>query len=338
MQPPLVTIVTAVYDRASFLGETISSIVTQDYPRVEYVLLDDGSNDDSLKIIKESAAKHPMIRFDYHKNIGETRTVNKGLAMARGEIIAVVSSDDPLLPGAIKGAVEVLTQNPEALVAYPDWYLIDEQSRILKQCRTVDYSYLNMIRWHHCIPGPGAFFRRSLVDRLEGRDEQFRYVADFDFWLRAGLFGSFVRIPRTLATFRWHPGGASSREQGLSMAEEHIRLITKIYSIPNLKDDVLAVRKEAFSSAYHEAAVVLGDKELDTKKEFFLRAMTLCPSTYLRNVSRLSEPLALILLGPRGYLTARRMYSGFHRKRIKRGEEVPSAGRPRKVLSGMHLL
>ena len=168
--PPLVTIITPVFNRASFLLETISSVVTQDYPRVEYILLDDGSSDDSLRIIRESAAKNPMIRYDRHENMGETRTVNKGFLLAKGDIIAVVNSDDPILPGAISAAVDLMLRKPEILIVYPDWYLIDEQGRTMEYRRTPDFSYVDMLRRHYCIPGPGTFFRKSLVDRLGGRD------------------------------------------------------------------------------------------------------------------------------------------------------------------------
>lgn len=319
---PLVTVITPTYNRASFLDETISSVLGQEYPHLEYLILDDGSTDNTEEIVQKYLGK---ARYENHANMGETRTVNKGLKMARGEIIVVVNSDDPLLPGAITDAVEVLTQNRDALVAYPDWYLIDEQSRILQRRKTFDYDYVSMVKWHCCLPGPGTFFRRSLVDQLRGRDEQFRYVADFDFWLRAGLIGPFVRIPRTLATFRWHSDGASSSKQGLSMAEEHIRLVDKIYSIPGLKEDVLAVRKKAFSSAYHEAAVVLGDTELARKKEYFLRAIALSPPSYLLRWSRLAEPIVLILLGRNIYPSVRRTYSKLHRK-VMRSGKVKSIG------------
>ena len=149
-----------------------------------------------------------------------------------------------------------MTHRPEILVAYPDWYIIDGKGRRLGHRITPEYDYVHMVKWHECIPGPGAFFRKSVVERLGGRDERFRYVSDFDFWLRAGLLGPFARIPRTLATFRWHSGGASSKEQGTSMAEEHIRLIDKIYSIPALPKEIVAIRAEAYSNAYYEAAVV----------------------------------------------------------------------------------
>ena len=98
-QLPLVSIITPAYNRQSLIEETILSVIGQDYPNLEYLVLDDGSSDDTLSVIKKYA-KH--LRYDAHPNMGETRTVNKGFTMARGEILAVVNSDDPLLPGAVR--------------------------------------------------------------------------------------------------------------------------------------------------------------------------------------------------------------------------------------------
>jgi hypothetical protein len=229
--------------------------------------------------------------------------------MVRGEILAVVNSDDPLLPGAVRAAADLMVQRPEILVTYPDWYIIDGRGRRVGHRSTPEYDYVNMLKRHYCMPGPGAFFRRSVVERLGGRDEQFRYVADFDFWLRAGLLGSFARIPRPLATFRWHSGGASSKEQGTSMAEEHVRLVEKIYSMPDLPEPVLKVKNEAFSSAYYEAAVSLGAQALDIKRGYYRRAVALYPWKYFCHEKlSLAESLVLMLLGGHVYLAARKLF------------------------------
>ncbi len=317
--PPLVTIITPVFNRSSFLRETILSVVNQDYPRVEYLLLDDGSSDDSLKIMTEFAAKHPIIALDSHENMGETRTVNKGFSMARGEIIGVVNSDDPLLPGAISAAADLLSQKPEVVGVYPDWLLIDERGSTMQYRRVPEYSYINMLKWHHCMPGPGTFFRRSLVEQLGGRDEKFKYVADFDFWLQAGLVGPLARNPKTLATFRWHSDGISSKEQGLLMAQEHIRLMDKLYAGSNVTREMAAVKRQAYSSAYYEAAIVLGDTDLRLKRHYFARALGLAPATYLLKCrSKLPEPLVLILLGMSAYSCIKDLYRSIYRRRQER--------------------
>ncbi len=275
---PLVTVITPAYNRADYLEEVIRSVLAQDYPELEYIVLDDGSTDGTPEILKRYLGR---IVAESHPNMGETRTVNKGFRMARGEIVGVVNSDDPILPGAIRRAVETLQSDQDLLVAYPDWKMIDGQGEIVERIRTHEYAYLDMLRWHHCVPGPGAFFRREVVERLEGRDPQFRYIADFDFWLRAGLLGPFRRIPETLATFRLHTGGATSSGKGTQMAEEHTRLVKKIFELPDLPEAVKAVRREAFSSAYYIGGCVCGDEPSLTRKRYFLLALLNCPTKYL---------------------------------------------------------
>jgi len=293
---PLVTIITPAYNRASYLEETIRSVLTQDYPHIEYIVLDDGSTDHTRQALENYTGR---LFWESHPNMGETRTVNKGFGLANGEIIAVVNSDDPLLPGAIPAMVRLMQERPELLMVYPDWNMIDAEGRLIEHIATFDYNYVDMLRWHHCIPGPGAFFQRSVVKQLGGRDPQFRYVADFDFWLRAGLLGPAARIPQTLATFRWHPGGASSRDKGVRMAEEHIRLINKIYALSDLPREMLAVKAEAYSSAHYVAGVVCGDNALEERRYHYRRALRYAP---LKHLFEYRDRLPVFLGTERGWI------------------------------------
>ncbi|PIT97289.1 hypothetical protein COT77_02255 [Candidatus Berkelbacteria bacterium CG10_big_fil_rev_8_21_14_0_10_41_12] len=275
---PLVSIITPAYNRADLIEETILSVLNQDYPYIEYIVLDDGSTDKTLEVIKRYKSK---LIFRTHKNMGETRTVNKGFSIAKGEIVCVISSDDPLLPKAVSTAVEFLNKNKDIIVAYPDWNMIDENAKKIDHIKTFHYSYTNMLRWHHCFPGPGAFIRKSVIRTLEGRDTQFKYVGDFDFWLRAGLIGNFARIPKTLATFRVHSNSASVSAKGKAMAAEHIKLVNKIYSLPNLPKEIKKIKKEAYSSAHYIAGVVAGEGLPSLRIKHYLLAFLQKPSKYL---------------------------------------------------------
>jgi len=290
---PSVTVITPAYNRADYLEEVILSVLGQDYPELEYIVLDDGSTDGTADILRKYAGRIVPV---HQGNMGETRTVNKGLSMARGEIIGVVNSDDPLKAGAIRKISQRFASRKDLVVVYPDWHMIGASGEILRTVLTHEYSYLDMLRWHHCVPGPGAFFRREIAERLGGRDPRFRYVADFDFWLRAGLHGPFERFPEPLATFRVHPDSASESAKGHVMAEEHIRLVRKIYSLPGLPDAVRRVRREAFSSAYFVAGYVCGSEPNREKSLLFLAAIGYCPGKYLGEYAdRRSHILAMVL-------------------------------------------
>lgn len=275
---PRVTVVTPVYNQAALVGETIESVLSQDYSNLEYILFDDGSTDGTRDVLAGHASR---ARVESHPNMGEARTVNRGFSLAGGELVVVVNSDDPLLPGAISRLVDAMVARPDALVAYPDWRMIDERGDTIEVTRTFEYRFADMVRWHHCMPGPAAMMRKTLIDRLGGRDPQFRFVGDFDFWLRAGLLGPFIRVPEILATFRVHRGSASVAQKNPAMAAEHVRLVDKFFALEGIPNDILALRREAYSSAYFVAGVVSGNTPSLSKLRYFARAILRAPLKYL---------------------------------------------------------
>jgi glycosyltransferase involved in cell wall biosynthesis len=273
---PLVSIITPAYNRASYLDETIQSVLKQDYPRIEYIVLDDGSTDNTKEVLEKYTGR---VIWETHPNMGETRTVNKGWSMAHGEIVAVVNSDDPLLPGAVSVAVAFMRSHPDILVAYPDWDFIDQGSNVTGHIQVREYDYLYMVRRHDCTPGPGVFIRRKAFELTEMRDPEFKYVADFEYWLRLGLYGKFARIPKTLATFRVHPDSTTVSHRGAAMATEHIRLVKKFYSRPDLPTEARKVRAEALCWAHIVAGIACGRAHWPAYRHYF-QAMLYHPRAF----------------------------------------------------------
>ncbi len=291
---PRVSVITPAFNRASLLEETILSVLGQDYPNLEYIVLDDGSEDGTVEVIKRFQDR---LRWDSHANMGETRTVNKGFSMAEGDIIGVVSSDDPLLPGAVSKAVQRLRQKPDVVVVYPDWQIIDAEGGVIESILAHEFeSAADMVRRHHCLPGPGAFFRREMVEELGGRDEQFQYVGDLEFWFRAGLLGRFERIPETLATWRLHSDSGMVSHRGAVMAEEHVRAVDKLYARSDLPAAITDVKREAYSSAYYMAGCSCGGEPL-LKATYFFRAVRSAPLKYLGEYMGRLVMMLLVLLG-----------------------------------------
>jgi len=249
---PLVSIITPAYNRASYLDETIQSVLEQHYLRIEYIVLDDGSTDNTSEVLHKYSGQ---IIWESHPNMGEHRTVNRGFSMAHGEIVAVVNSDDPLRPGAVSTAVSFMQAHPDVIVGYPDWDFIGPNSEVIGHVQVPEYDYLRMVRRHQPPVGPGAFVRRRAIQSAGVRDPGLRYVGDYDFWLRLGLHGKFARIPGTLATYRAHPDAATVSQRGDLMADEHVRVMEKFYSLPDLPREVRKVRAESFSWAHAAAAM-----------------------------------------------------------------------------------
>ncbi len=274
---PLVSVITPTYNRAAFLRETIKSVLSQDYKNIEYIILDGNSSDNTKDVVSEFENK---LIFDSHKNRGEQYAVNKGFRMANGEIIGVVNSDDPLLPGAIKEIVRAMRKNPKAIGAYPDWIKIDEKGKKIEKVVTPEYSFEYMVKMHSMTPGPATFFRKKVIRKLKKRDDRFKYVGDFDFILRAALLGDFVRIPKFLSTFRTHKGAATLRHKGLDMALGHIRIINKLFSSPDLPPQIVKIKPQAYTKACEAARICRGGNPL-TKIIVSILSLYYSPKDYV---------------------------------------------------------
>ena len=247
---PLVSIITPAYNRARFLDETIYSVLSQEYRPMEYIVIDDGSTDDTRDVLAKYGDR---IVWWTHENMGETRTVNKGLRICHGEIITVVNSDDPLLPGAIRRAVAELERDPDLLAVYSDWVEIGPDSKTIREIMLPDYDLRKMLTSSVSL-GPGTFFRRRALDMIGVRDTRSKYAGDLDYWFRLAMHGPLGHIPELLATHRTHPGSLSSSERGSAMAEELVHLVRKVYENPGIQPGILRIRRRAFSHIHFTAA------------------------------------------------------------------------------------
>ncbi len=199
---PLVSIVTPSFNHAVFLEETILSVLNQDYPNLEYILVDGGSTDGSLEIIQRYADRFAW--WVSEPDAGQTDAINKGFARAKGEIFAWLNSDDTYLPHAISEAVEYLQQHPDVGMVYGAANFIDEQGRVLGKfpARQTDYCRLRQGYVH--IPQQAAFFRAKLWHLVGPLDPSFYFAMDYDLWVRLARVAKIVYVPRVWANFRLH--------------------------------------------------------------------------------------------------------------------------------------
>ncbi|MDP6572728.1 MAG: glycosyltransferase family A protein [Rhodospirillales bacterium] len=161
---PRVTVITPTYNRADLLAETIDSVLGQGYPDLEYLVIDDGSTDATRQVVAPYLQSHPgAIRYFHHDNRGEAATVNRGWELATGDYFAYVGSDDPMLGGWLEKGVEFMEQHTDVLVGYPDWRMIDQHSRPIKDVQVREYDVTHMAGWFDCLPGPGTFIRRAAL-------------------------------------------------------------------------------------------------------------------------------------------------------------------------------
>lgn len=255
---PLVTIITPAYNCEKYIKETINSVLDNGYANIEYICINDGSKDGTLDIMAGFEYGEPRFTGYSHDNMGEHETINRGLRMAKGKYFMMVNADDPLLPGAIEKLVAFMEINPNVLCGYPDWRVIGESGEDKIHRITHEYDFTWMIRHHTCIPSVGSMFRSTLLGIIGYRTNKYKYLGDFDYWLRVAMAGKMARIPEELACWR-HNAGQLSGDKSDSRAREHIQIIEQLY-FHELPEEVMAVENEAKCWSHLVAAYVTDSK------------------------------------------------------------------------------
>lgn len=225
-----ISVITPTYNRAAYIVETVESVLGQTHDDIEYLVLDDGSKDDTG--LRLAPYKNRLI-YHRHDNMGETRTVNKGYAMATGDAVVVVNSDDPLhRPDALALLSKALEDNPEALAAYPDYVYIDTDGNIIKFQPQIDFDLLNMVETFNITLGPGMCIKLDALRAIGLRNEKLKYTGDVDVSVRLAGRGKLVHVAEPLATHRLHSEAASTAARGGVMADEVYGLMHTALSFP----------------------------------------------------------------------------------------------------------
>jgi glycosyltransferase involved in cell wall biosynthesis len=179
---PLVSIVTPSYNQGQFIRETIESVLNQDYPQIEYIVIDGGSTDNTLEILKTYSDR---IRWLSAPDLGQADAVNKGFKMARGDILGWLNSDDTYTPGAIGAVVECFTRYPELVMIYGDACYIDQNGKIIDKYVSERFG-LKRLAESCFICQPAAFIRSEVFERIGELDTNLHLCMDYDYWIRIG--------------------------------------------------------------------------------------------------------------------------------------------------------
>lgn len=223
MTGPLVSIVTPSFNQARFLEETISSVFEQTYPNLEYIVVDGGSTDESVAILRRHSDRFAW--WTSESDTGQAAALNKAFERARGDILGWICSDDTLLPGAVARVVAELERDPAAQLVYGEALFVDEHGHALFPLEPRPFDVEAMVRscQNHVVQ-PGSLFRREAFE-LAGRfAEDAHYLFDFEFVLRLALAGGKVSsIGDRLATYRVHRESKSG-SGSLLKARDYVRL------------------------------------------------------------------------------------------------------------------
>jgi glycosyltransferase involved in cell wall biosynthesis len=199
---PLVSIVTPSRNQGRFIARTIDSVLAQTYPNIEYRVVDGGSTDATLDVLRSYGTK---IEWHSEPDRGQAQAINKGFARSRGEILTYLNSDDLLLPDAVATVVDLFSHNPEVSMYYGNAHYIDAEDKITGSYATAEYSFERLMH-DCCVCQPAAFWTAKISQKVGPFDESLNYVMDYDYWLRIDRAGGLIRhVPTVLANSRLHP-------------------------------------------------------------------------------------------------------------------------------------
>jgi glycosyltransferase involved in cell wall biosynthesis len=219
---PLVSIVTPSFNQARYIESTIQSVLSQDYPRIEYLIVDGGSTDGTVEIIKkytlESGSSLPELQKQasgIHKiswwvseqDQGQTEAINKGFGRAQGEILAWLNSDDTYEPGAVSAAVTYLLEHPQVGMVYGDCNFINEKGQVIGKFGSAQTDYRLLRQGYVHIPQQTMFFRAAWWKQVGPLDPSFYFAMDYDLWTRLAARTELKYVPQTWANFRLHTAG-----------------------------------------------------------------------------------------------------------------------------------
>jgi glycosyltransferase involved in cell wall biosynthesis len=247
---PKITIITTVFNGEDYLESTIESVLDcASETNFEYIVINDGSTDKTSNILNKYATEIKVIN---QENTGESASVTKGFNLANGELVMVLSADDPLFTKEIfRNVFELFEKNENLVAVYPDWNLIDPTGKILKKILVPDYSDELLIGRFRTLPGPGVIIRKKAALTIGGRRSKWVYVGDYDFWLRLSRIGEIKHRPQVLAQWREHPNSTSVKRKNFAMASERIAVIEEFVEEFKIDDKL---KKMALGNAYYMAA------------------------------------------------------------------------------------
>jgi glycosyltransferase involved in cell wall biosynthesis len=217
MSLPTVSIVTPSFNHARYIEATIQSVLGQDYPDLEYIVVDGGSKDSTVQILRQYEHR---LKWISEPDEGQADAINKGFGRTSGQILGWVNSDDTLAPGALAAVGEFFSSHPDVGAVYGDADFLDAEGQVIGRCQHIEeFNRHRLVHYSDFIVQPAAFFRRDVFDAVGGLDVKLNWAMDYDFWLKASRKAEFQYLPKVLANYRWL-GGSKTGEGGAERLAE----------------------------------------------------------------------------------------------------------------------
>lgn len=299
---PLVTIVMPSYNQARYLEKAILSVLGQDYPNIEFFVVDGGSKDESPEIIRKYHQSHPdrLVWWVSEKDKGQADAINKGCKKAKGEIIAWLNSDDIYLDGAVSKAVSVLSQNPELGLVYGNIKSMDMDGQVFNTITYADWQLEDLMAFR-IIGQPSVFMRREAFDGVGGMDTTYDLLLDPLLFMRIAARYEIKYINEFFAAARFHPE-AKNVSQARKYGDDALKIVEIMPDDPDFKEAFKKNRRKIISGAYKLGAHYLLDGGAHAKSfAWYVKSFWHHPQTALEEFPRIIYAFFAIFL-PIGFI------------------------------------
>jgi len=290
---PLVSIITPSFNQAAYLEQTMRSVLDQDHPDIEYIVMDGGSTDGSVDIIKKYSSR--LAFWASERDRGQAEAINKGMARAHGTIMAWLNSDDYYLPGAISAAAKVFEQNPEVALIYGDMLAVDRDGGTINLLKYRQVS-LEDLMCFQILGQPAVFFRHNAFEKAGGLDTSLHFLLDHQLWIKIAAGGKILHVPLTWSAARYH-AEAKNRAKAAEFGQEAFRILEWAAADEKLAPVLARVNRRAYAGANRvDARYLLDGGQSWPALKAWTRALFIHPPTALSRLNLFVSAL-LNLLG-----------------------------------------
>jgi GT2 family glycosyltransferase len=249
---PRVSVVTPSYNQGQFIEETIRSVLLQGYPDLEYIIIDGGSTDGSVDIIRKY---EPWLAYWVSEpDQGQTHAINKGWMRATGDILAYINTDDCYLRGAITTATQEFCSKPHVGMVYGTAIIVDEAGKELRTWEAWPFDLKTMLTVGSIVPQPAVFYSKNALKTVGYLNVEWQMIMDYEFCIRIGMHFPAVCVPGTLAMFRNH-GQNKTRLHFEATARELLHFVTTFSTDQLPPRDWQAIKRATISRVHYELAL-----------------------------------------------------------------------------------